>query len=104
MLIFVALLVSGMASVAVTALLLRRLLEDDPAPPAPRVARRPALEASAFFGEPPAAPRPRSRVPIEVLLSQIERHVRLERVAAEMFLDVPTAKALHGKTTSPLVN
>ncbi len=44
------------------------------------------------------------RVPIEVLLLQIERHVRLEQAAAESFLDAPTPKSLHSRTTSPLVH
>ena len=43
-------------------------------------------------------------VPIEVLLLQIERHVRLEQAAAEMFRDSPTAEVLHAPTTSPLVH
>ncbi len=47
---------------------------------------------------------PASRVPIEVLLLQIERHVRLEQAAAESFLDAPTTKSLHSRTTSPLVH
>ncbi len=43
-------------------------------------------------------------VPIEALLLQIERHVRLEQAAAESFLDAPTPKSLHSRTTSPLVH
>lgn len=50
------------------------------------------------------APATPSRVPIEVLLLQIERHVRLEQAAAESFLDSPTIKSLHSRTTSPLVH
>jgi hypothetical protein len=55
-----------------------------------------------FLQERPAATAP--RVPIEVLLLQIERHVRLEQAAAESFLDSPTIKSLHSRTTSPLVH
>lgn len=57
-----------------------------------------------FFIEqrPEATPQP--RVPLEVLLLQIERHVRLEQAAAESFLEAPTAKSLHSRTTSPLVH
>ena len=43
-------------------------------------------------------------VPIEVLLLQIERHVRLEQAAAESFLHSPTVHALHTRTTSPLLH
>ena len=43
-------------------------------------------------------------VPIEVLLHQIENHVRLEQAAAESFVAYPTQALLHSKTTSPFVN
>jgi len=45
-----------------------------------------------------------TQVPIEVLLLQIERHVRLEQAAAESFLQLPTAESLHSRTASPLVH
>jgi len=41
---------------------------------------------------------------IDVMLAQIERHVRLEQAAAESFLDVPTPETLHSGTSSPLAN
>jgi hypothetical protein len=47
---------------------------------------------------------PSRQVPIEVLLLQIENHVRLEQAAAESFLAFPTHDHLHSKTPSPLVN
>ena len=60
-----------------------------------------------FFSErltPPApAPVP-VQVPIEVLLLQIENHVRLEQAAAESFVACPTHAQLRIKTTSQLVN
>ncbi len=67
------------------------------------------LAPPRFFIEdrsPALAPPPVAspRVPIEVLLLQIERHVRLEQAAAESFLDSPTTKSLHSRTTSPLVH
>jgi hypothetical protein len=58
--------------------------------------------APAFSVPPPVANVP--RVPIEVFLAQIERHVRLEQAAAESFLLDPTVESLHGRTTSPLVH
>jgi hypothetical protein len=51
---------------------------------------------------PQVAPIP--RVPIEVLLAQIERHVRLEYAAAESFIDFPSSESLHSRTMSPLVH
>lgn len=57
-----------------------------------------------FLADRTPAVAPLPRVPIEVLLLQIERHVRLEQAAAESFLDSPTTKSLHSRTTSPLVH
>jgi hypothetical protein len=39
-----------------------------------------------------------------MLLSQIERHVRLEQAAAEAYLDLPTRDSLHSRTESPLLH
>jgi hypothetical protein len=43
-------------------------------------------------------------VPLDLLLLQIERHVRLEQAAAESFHSMPNGQSLHSRTTSPLVN
>lgn len=65
-----------------------------------------AMPAPQFFvealGNGTAASQP--RVPIEVILLQLERHVRLEQAAAESFLLSPTVKSLHTRTSSPLVH
>ena len=69
-----------------------------------------AVAPAHFFSDrvavPPAIPpaAPTWPVPIEVLLLQIENHVRLEQAAAESFLAYPTLALLHSKTTSPFVN
>jgi hypothetical protein len=47
---------------------------------------------------------PLQQVPIEVLLLQIENHVRMEQAAAEMFLAFPSQARLHSRTSSPFVN
>ena len=65
-----------------------------------------AVAPARFFSDrapvPPAVPP--LQVPIEVLLLQIENHVRLEQAAAESFLAFPSQARLHSKTTSPFVN
>ena len=43
-------------------------------------------------------------VPTEVLLQQIENHVRLEQAAAESFVAFPTQALLHSKTPSSFVH
>jgi len=68
----------------------------------------PAVKAAAparFFSDRvvPVVPL-HPQVPIEVLLQQIENHVRLEQAAAESFVEFPTHALLHSKTTSPFVN
>jgi len=61
-----------------------------------------------FFADAAEAPLAASaghqQVPLDVLLLQIDRHVRLETAAAESFLEAPTTASLHSRTTSPLVH
>lgn len=68
--------------------------------------RNPVSPPARFFtdtvAKSPAIPS--RQVPIEVLLLQIENHVRLEQAAAESFLAFPTHDQLHSKTASPFVN
>jgi hypothetical protein len=58
--------------------------------------------AAAMPTMPPVIPP--QQVPIEVLLLQIENHVRMEQAAAEVFLAFPSQARLHRKTASPFVN
>lgn len=75
---------------------------------ATRDAKRPVAEARFFVEAPivqaPLIIPPRHAVPVELLLLQIERHVRLEQVAGESFLHAPTPQSLHCRTSSPLMN
>jgi len=66
-------------------------------------------DAAHFFSDrvaarPTVPPAPAWPVPIEVLLLQIENHVRMEQAAAESFVAFPTQALLHSKTSSPFVN
>lgn len=60
-------------------------------------------EPSQFFAT-SALPMARPIVSVDVLLLQIERHVRMEQAAAESFMAMPTAEMLHMPTASPLVH
>lgn len=73
-----------------------------PQPEVPAVQVTPARFFSSSLR--PASPTTPIEVPIEVLLQQIEHHVRLEQAAAESFVAFPTHALLHSKTTSPFVN
>ncbi len=79
-----------------------RAAEEAPRP-ADAVAARPRFFADNVV-VPMGASAQGPAVPIEALLLQIERHVRLEQAAAEAFHEAPTAQSLHSRTTSPLVH
>ena len=102
MVMFLMVLAMGMLGFAVCAALLNA------AAPARGMEREPAQPADhpQFFVQPPAAavPRPENDVPVDVLLAQLERHIRLEQAAAESFVQAPTAASLHGRTASPLMH
>jgi len=72
----------------------------------PLLVLRTPVPPTGFFtdnvAKPPAMPS--RQMPMEVLLLQIENHVRLEQAAAESFLKFPTHDQLHSKTPSPFVN
>ena len=70
----------------------------------PQPERRLVLEPPRFFASPAANPAERPAIPVEVLLSQIERHVRLEQAAAEAYLELPTRDSLHTRTPAPRLN
>lgn len=95
-------LAMSMLGVAVSAMLFAAATRETPAAiEAPADVRRGS--PSEFFTEgrqvlvsPP--------VSVDVLLLQIEGHVRMEQAAVEAFLAMPTAENLHTPTRSPLVH
>jgi hypothetical protein len=77
-------------------------LSDSGPRPAPLDARW-LGEPARFFARPVAADPGAAGVPTELLLLQLEQHIRLEQAAAESFHLAPTAESLHSRTSSPLV-
>lgn len=110
MVMFLMALCLALFGTAVSAIAFSAATRDVQAPEGEPVhAPRPVQAAHAdarFFAAtvPPPAPAAMARVPLAVLLLQLERHVRLEQAAAESFLSVPTMESLHSRTTSPLVH
>jgi hypothetical protein len=113
---FLMLLAMGLLGTAVSAALFGAATHGQKREPWSQVARR-AAAPPRFFAQDeaaPVAPRtpappvgtpvPREPVPLDLLLLQIERHVRLEQAAAESFHETPTGQSLHSRTASPLVN
>jgi hypothetical protein len=110
---FLMLFAMSLLGTAVAAALFAAATREERLRPAPRAEKRSA-EPRRFFvqGENATAgadisgidmPSP-GPMPMETLLLQIERHIRLERAAAESFHDRPTGESLHTRTASPLVN
>ena len=100
MVMFATILIMSLLAVALCAAAFAAATRGE-AQPETQPERRLVLEPPRFFANPTAKP---AEVPVEVLLSQIERHVRLEQAAAEIYLDLPTRDALHVRTPSPLLN
>jgi hypothetical protein len=94
----------SLLGVAVSALAFGAATRDERRREADQPARTVVLPAPQFFLADADKASPTTRVPLEVLLLQLEQHVRLEQAAAEGFLSVPTLESLHSRTTSPLVH
>jgi hypothetical protein len=95
----------SLLGVAATAVAFGAATRGEAASPAPLQTKPLADPAPARFFVEQVDVRPRQpRVPVEALLLQLERHIRLEQAAAESFLDCPTAQSLHSRTSSPFVH
>jgi hypothetical protein len=102
MVMFATILIMSLLAVAVCAAAFGAATRGE-AQPEIQPERRLVLEPPRFFAS-PAKPAEASAVPVQMLLSQIERHVRLEQAAAEAYLDLPTRDSLHSRTESPLLH
>lgn len=103
MVMFATILIMSLLAVAVCAVAFGAATRGEArwaAPPEPRL----VLEPPRFFVSPATKPAEALGLPVEMLLSQIERHVRLEQAAAEAYLDLPTRDSLHSRTESPLLH
>ena len=108
MYMFLTLLFAGLAVAAVACIMAFGLTPQEreaaEARPALSPEQKLGLQTPQFFvagtSELPARPQ----VPVEVLLSQIQRHVQLEQAAAESFVSGPSTESLRSRTTSPFVN
>jgi len=98
----------GVCGVAFVALAFGAAMRSEPwnSPAQPELPLVKAATPARFFSDRAPVPPAVSpvQVPIEVLLLQIENHVRLEQAAAESFLAFPSQALLHSKTSSPFVN
>jgi len=75
-------------------------------PPQPKLSHESAvaLPPAQFFVDYTVSPKvTETQVPVEMLLLQIENHIRLEHAAANSFLAAPSPALLHSKTVSQLI-
>jgi hypothetical protein len=103
MVMFATILIMSLLAVAVCAAAFGAATRGE-AQAEPQPERRLVLEPPRFFASPAAKAAETPAVPVEVLLRQIERHVRLEQAAAEAYLDLPTRDSLHIRTPLPRLN
>lgn len=104
MMMFLSLLCISLLAVAMLSAILHGISPRDEARPETRPETRQALGAPHFFGGDLAAPTERPQIPVDAVIAQLERHFRLERAAAESFLEVPAPETLHAPTASRFVN
>jgi hypothetical protein len=96
---FLTVMALSLASVLVSGVLFVIATREREEALAPVLGAVTADDEERFFIWQPVSDRPfRS----EAIALQIERHVRLERAAAEAFLQLPTVEALRVRTLSPL--
>jgi hypothetical protein len=106
MMMFLLILFTSLPVVVLSCLMFKGLAPKPEEKKSPEMLPEAEIPAAAprFFVEETPGRIAASRFPVEVLLSQIERHVRLEQAAAESHLDEPTRESLHSRTASPLLN
>ncbi len=111
MTMFLTLLLVAVTSLVLTCILAfgvspqeRERRELAEARPAVRPDEKLVVAPPQFFAAEVREVETRPQVPIEVLMSQLQRHVQLEQAAAETFVNVPTPEALRSRTSSPFVN
>ena len=101
---FLMALCLSLFGLAVAALAFGAATRSNPSSPAVQPPAPAKVVPARFFANTVVPVITPSQIPIEVLLQQIENHVRLEQAAAESFVNFPTHDVLHSKTTSPFVN
>jgi hypothetical protein len=99
---FLSIMLTSLLGVLIAAVLFKAAIREPYALP-PVEESRPQVP-SRFFADDTPRVRPMLRPDLEVLVLQIERHVRLEQAAAEAFHDFPSREALRMPTLSPLVH
>lgn len=104
MLMLLTILCMSFIALALCSVALLRASQPTEPPLTLRRERKIAIDPPRFFTGDLATPAGPPTMPLDLLLTQLERHVRLEQAAAESFLDLPTPESLHSPSPSRFVN
>lgn len=104
MVMFLMILLASVPVLLFCCLIVAGAARRDEAAVKPQAEGRPRPVRRRFFAPEPSRLNGSERIPIEVLLSQIENHVRMEQAAAESFLEVPTPDSLHQRSGTAVLN
>jgi hypothetical protein len=63
-----------------------------------------SLGPSQFFAGDLTARPEQPRLPLDAVIAQIERHVRLEQASAESYLEIPARERLHAQAPPNYLN
>lgn len=100
---FLTLLLTSMLAVAMLSIIVLAGRPRTEKHPQRTPALSPTIEPSRFFAGDERLDD-FQQMPADLLLRQIERHVRCEQAAATTFVGLPTRETLHSPTASPFVN
>jgi hypothetical protein len=104
MMMFLSLLCTGLFAVAVLSAIVYGASPRDQKSPEVRPEAPISLGPSQFFAGDLTAPPSPPAIPLDAVIAQIERHVRLEQAVAESFLEIRAGDARRMPSTRRLVN
>jgi hypothetical protein len=104
MMMFLSLLCISLLAVAVLSVIVYGTSPRDAARPDLRPETTLSLGQSQFFAGDLTAPPVRPPLPIDAVIAQLERHVRLEQASAESFVEIPAPETLHAPAASRFLN
>ena len=104
MMMFLSLLCIGILAVAMLSAIVYGTSPHDEKRPEIRPDAPLSLGSSRFFAGDLAAPPQPPQLPIDAVIAQIERHVRLEQAVAESFLELPAGDRTRVPSSARFVN
>ncbi len=104
MMMFLSLLAIGLIAVVVMSAVVLGASPREVARPEFRPEAKLAAGAPRFFGGDLAGPPVHPQMPVDAVIAQLERHVRIEKAAAEALLDMTSSEKYAARAESRLPN